>query len=113
MTNIEVYVKRDCPFCHKAEDLLREKGQTFTEIDVEEDSAKLGEMLERSQGRKTVPEIFFDGKLIGGFDELRHLANSGKLEELLGLGTKPKENRIKSPGWLGLLWLSMMKGKEM
>jgi len=91
MTHVALYTRQDCPFCHKAKDLLREKGQKFTEIDVEEDPANLAEMLERSQGRKTVPEIFIDGELIGGFDELRQLANSGKLDQLLGLGAKPKE----------------------
>lgn len=95
MPHIEVYTKPDCPFCHKAKDLLREKGQEFTEIDVEEDPANLMQMLERSQGRKTVPEIFIDRELIGGFDELRELANSGKLDEILGRGAKPKEIRTK------------------
>lgn len=76
MPRIEIYTKEDCPFCHKAKELLREKGQKFIEIDVERDPEKLREMLERSRGRKTVPEIFIDGKLIGGFDELRDLANS-------------------------------------
>ena len=93
MPNIEVYSKKDCPFCHKAKELLREKGQKFIEIDVEENPEKLKEMLERSRGRKTVPEIFIDGELVGGFDELRDLANSGKLDGLLGLGEKPKEIR--------------------
>lgn len=95
MLTIEIYTKEDCPFCHKAKELLREKGQKFIEIDVEKEPAKLMEMLQRSQGRKTVPEIFIDGKLIGGFDELRDLANSGKLDHLLGLGEKPKEIHTK------------------
>lgn len=64
MPNIEVYTKKDCPFCHKAKELLREKGQEFTEIDVEKDPGRLREMLERSRGRKTVPEIFIDGELV-------------------------------------------------
>ncbi|TAJ97515.1 thioredoxin-disulfide reductase [bacterium] len=95
MPNVEVYSKKDCPFCHKAKELLREKGQEFTEIDVEKDPQKLKEMLERSQGRKTVPEIFIDGELIGGFDELRDLANSGRLDQLLGRHEKPKEIKTR------------------
>jgi thioredoxin reductase (NADPH) len=91
MPHIEIYTKEDCPFCHKAKELLRQKGQKFIEIDVEGEPEKLREMLERSRGRKTVPEIFIDGELIGGFDELRELADSGKLDRLLGLGEKPKE----------------------
>ncbi len=91
MPMIEVYTKKDCPFCHKAKELLREKGQTFTEIDVEKEPGKLNEMLKRSRGRKTVPEIFIDGELIGGFDELRDLASTGKLDQLLAIQEKPKE----------------------
>ena len=95
MSQIELYTKQDCPFCHKAKELLRKKGQMFFEIDVEEDPAKLKEMLERSRGRKTVPEIFIDGELVGGFDELRDLANAGQLDKLLGLGERPKKIRTK------------------
>lgn len=95
MPNIEVYTKKDCPFCHKAKELLREKGQKFIEIDVEENPEKLKEMLERSRGRKTVPEIFIEGELIGGFDELRDLANSGKLDQLLALREKPQEIKAR------------------
>jgi glutaredoxin 3 len=85
MPYIEIYTKKDCAFCHSAKELLREKGQRFTEIDVEKDPGKLREMLERSRGRRTVPEIFIDGELIGGFEELRDLANRGELDRLLGL----------------------------
>lgn len=95
MPNIEVYSKKDCPFCHKAKELLREKGQKFTEIDVEKNPEKLKEMLERSRGRKTVPEIFIEGELVGGFDELRDLANGGKLDQLLGLRKKPQEIKAR------------------
>ncbi|MBI3014953.1 MAG: glutaredoxin 3 [Candidatus Tectomicrobia bacterium] len=95
MPKIEVYTKKDCPFCHKAKELLREKGQEFIEIDVEENPGKLKEMLERALGRKTVPEIFIDGELVGGFDELRDLANKGKLDQLLGLGEKPSEIKTR------------------
>lgn len=95
VSNIEIYTKKDCPFCHKAKELLREKGQQFTEIDVERDQEKLKEMLERSRGRKTVPEIFIDGELIGGFDELRDLANKGELDRLLALREKPKEIKTR------------------
>ncbi|MDE0033346.1 MAG: glutaredoxin 3 [Deltaproteobacteria bacterium] len=84
MATIEVYSKSWCPFCRMAKRLLEEKGQEFVEFDVELDPAKYDEMLERSQGRWTVPEIFIDGELIGGFDELRALDASGRLDEMLG-----------------------------
>ena len=84
MATVEVYSKSWCPFCRMAKRLLEEKGQEFVEFDVELDPAKHDEMLERSQGRWTVPEIFIDGELIGGFDELRALDASGRLDEMLG-----------------------------
>lgn len=84
MATVEVYSKSWCPFCRMAKRLLEEKGQEFVEFDVELDPAKYDEMLERSQGRWTVPEIFIDGELIGGFDELRALEASGRLDEMLG-----------------------------
>ncbi len=70
MATVEVYSKSRCPFCRMAKCLLEEKGQEFVEFDVELDPTKYDEMLERSQGRWTVPEIFIDGELIGGFDEI-------------------------------------------
>ncbi len=84
MATVEVYSKSWCPFCRMAKRLLEEKGQEFVEFDVELDPRKHDEMLERSQGRWTVPEIFIDGELIGGFDELRALDDSGRLDEMLG-----------------------------
>lgn len=95
MPRIEIYTKEDCPFCHKAKELLRETGQKFTEFDVEKEPGKLREMLERSRGRKTVPEIFIDGELIGGFDELRDIANKGELDRLLGLQGNPREIKTR------------------
>ncbi len=83
MATVEIYSKSWCPYCRMAKRLLEEKGQEFVEFDVELDAGKLDEMLERSQGRWTVPEIFIDGDLIGGFDDLRALEASGELDVLL------------------------------
>ncbi len=83
MATVEIYSKSWCPYCRMAKRLLEEKGQEFVEFDVELDAGKLDEMLERSQGRWTVPEIFIDGDLVGGFDDLRALDASGELDELL------------------------------
>ena len=81
MATVEIYSKRWCPYCRMAKRLLREKGQEFVEFDVELDSEKYREMLERSEGRWTVPEIFIDGELIGGYDDLMALEASGQLDE--------------------------------
>ena len=83
MATVEIYSKSWCPYCRMAKRLLEEKGQEFVEFDVELDAGKYDEMLDRSQGRWTVPEIFIDGALIGGFDELRALEASGELDALL------------------------------
>jgi glutaredoxin 3 len=83
MVEVEIYSKAWCPYCRMAKRLLEEKGQEFVEFDVELEPDKYDEMLERSRGRWTVPEIFIDGELIGGFDELRALEAGGQLDELL------------------------------
>ena len=83
MATVEIYSKSWCPYCRMAKRLLEEKGQEFVEFDVELDAGKYDEMLERSQGRWTVPEIFIDGDLIGGFDDLRAMDASGELDQLL------------------------------
>ncbi len=84
MKNIEIYTKDYCPYCHRAKELLRVKGATFTEYDVTGDATREKEMRERS-GRTTVPEIFADGRLLGGCDDLFDLEAAGKLDEALGL----------------------------
>ena len=67
MTDIVMYVKQTCPYCVMAKRLLTDKGQTWTEIDVEREPARRSEMVERS-GRYTVPQVFVNGELIGGAD---------------------------------------------
>jgi glutaredoxin 3 len=83
MATVEIYSKSWCPYCRMAKRLLEEKGQEFVEFDVDLDAEKYGEMLERSEGRWTVPEIFIDGELIGGYDDLRAMDASGDLDERL------------------------------
>lgn len=83
MPDILIYIKNFCPYCTAAKELLKSKNVAFTEKDVEKDPAALEEMLSRSQGRTTVPEIFINEKLIGGFDHLSTLDQEGKLDELL------------------------------
>ncbi len=84
--NVEVYSSPFCPFCHRAKRLLSKKGVEFTEIDVMVEPARKGEMMERAEGRHTVPQIFIDGVGIGGCDELFALDRSGKLEPMLAGG---------------------------
>ena len=78
MATVEIYSKSWCPYCRMAKRLLEEKGQEFVEFDVELDAGKYDEMLDRSEGRWTVPEIFIDGALVGGYDDLRAMEASGR-----------------------------------
>jgi glutaredoxin 3 len=81
--NIEVYSSLFCPYCARAKNLLKKKGAAFTEIDVDGDPAIRIAMMERAQGRTSVPQVFFDGELIGGSDDLMALEMSGELDRKL------------------------------
>jgi glutaredoxin 3 len=83
---ILVYSTPFCGYCSAAKRLLTNKGAEFTEIDVMFDAARRQEMLEKSGGRRTVPQIFIDGRHIGGFDDLSTLDSSGELDGLLAAG---------------------------
>ena len=78
-----MYTTQVCPFCVRAKALLKRKGVAFTEIDVTDDDALREKMIEMSGGRRTVPEIFVNGKIVGGYDELRALDEAGELDALL------------------------------
>jgi glutaredoxin 3 len=83
VARIEVYTTRYCPYCTRAKALLRSKGLEFHEIDVTDNSELRMRMVELSGGRRTVPEIFINGEIIGGCDELYQLEMSGELDALL------------------------------
>ncbi|MBK8859643.1 MAG: glutaredoxin 3 [Sphingomonadales bacterium] len=80
MANIEIYTKFLCPYCTRAKALLEVKGVAFREIDVTMDAALRRTMMDRSNGRTTVPQIFIDGQHIGGSDELAALDARGGLD---------------------------------
>ena len=79
---VKIYLKRGCPYCRAALDLLRERDIPFTEIDYTEDH-DLRRAIRGQTGRKTSPHVFIHGKSIGGYDELRELDHSGALKDLL------------------------------
>lgn len=83
MAKVEIYTSPFCGFCFKAKRLLDSKGVAFEEYDVMMNGALKGEMTDRAGGRSTVPQIFIDGKHIGGCDELHALEAAGKLDPLL------------------------------
>ena len=89
MPNIEIYTKTICPYCTLAKKLLQSKGQTWQEINLTEQPEKTDEMMARADGKMTVPEIFINDQLIGGFDDLVALEKEGKLDALLADQMKP------------------------
>ena len=82
MAHVTIYTRPFCGYCARALSLLREKGADFTEIEAGMDPGKRREMVERS-GRNTFPQIFIDGKHIGGCDDLVRLDHEGQLDTLL------------------------------
>jgi len=83
VAKVEIYTTSYCPFCTRAKSLLRSKGVAFDEIDVTSDDELRNKMIELSGGRRTVPEIFINGRIVGGFDELKALNDRGELDTLL------------------------------
>ena len=83
MPKIEIYTKMLCPYCARAKSLLTKKGAAFDEIDISMGGPLRAEMLERSGGKATVPQIFIGKTHVGGSDDLAALDNGGKLDALL------------------------------
>ncbi|APW73591.1 MULTISPECIES: glutaredoxin 3 [Sphingopyxis] len=86
MATIEIYTKFFCPYCTRAKALLDGKGAAYEEIDVTMDRAGFDAMVARTGGRRTVPQIFIDGRHIGGSDDLAALDAKGGLDPLLAAG---------------------------
>ena len=86
VSDIEVYSSLWCPFCSRAKALLDRKGVAYREIDVDRDPNLRQQMMHRAGGRRTVPQIFIDGRHVGGSDDLADLERAGKLDALLGIG---------------------------
>ncbi|WP_420004584.1 glutaredoxin 3 [Arenibacterium sp. LLYu02] len=83
MKPVEIYTSPLCGYCHAAKRLLKEKGVSFSEIDVLADPNRKGEMISRANGGRTVPQIFIGDVHVGGCDDLYALDRAGKLDPLL------------------------------
>lgn len=83
MPNITIYTTTYCPYCIKAKQLFDKKGQKYTEIDVTDDDAERDVLVQKSGGRRTVPQIFIGDTHVGGCDDLYALDKAGKLDILL------------------------------
>ncbi len=80
---VEVYSTTYCPYCDKAKNLLKAKGISYQEIDVTNDLELRQKLVEKAQGRKTVPQIFINDQHIGGFDDLDNCEKTGELDRML------------------------------
>jgi glutaredoxin 3 len=79
---VEIYTTRSCPYCVRAKRLLQARRIPYDEIDVGDDDALRADIVQRT-GRQTVPQIFIDGRPIGGFDELAAMDAAGELTSLV------------------------------
>lgn len=89
---VEIYTTPLCPYCWRAKQLLDAKGIRYLEIDLWKEPGRRTEMVQRSGGRSTVPQIFIDGRSIGGCDDLYALEAAGELDALMA--AQPGEPRV-------------------
>lgn len=80
---VTIYTKNYCPHCRATKALLKKKGVPFTNHEISRDTARRGEMIARSNGGRTVPQIFIGDFHVGGNSELQALNAAGKLDPLL------------------------------
>ena len=83
MKNITVYSGPFCNFCEAAKRLLARNNLTYTEIDISTKDGLRDEMIKKANGKRTIPQIFFDDHHVGGYVELRELEKNGKLKNIL------------------------------
>ncbi len=83
MARVEIYTKIFCGYCARAKRLLATKNVEYEEYDLSAGGPRRQEMLQRAHGRTTVPQIFIDGRHVGGCDDLFELDRQGKLDSLL------------------------------
>ena len=83
MAEVTVYATMFCPYCSRAKRLLDSKGVTYREIDVDMTAGAREEMVQKANGRRTVPQIFINGQHVGGSDDLHALDRAGKLDPML------------------------------
>jgi glutaredoxin 3 len=86
MSSVEIYTRQYCSYCHAAKDLLNRKGVVFREFDITTHPEQRQEMIERTKGQMTYPQIFIGTTYVGGCDDLYALDDAGKLDALLQQG---------------------------
>ena len=83
MKNITIYTGPRCNYCDAAKRLLTRNNATYNEIDISKVEGALDEMIKKANGKRTIPQIFFDDHHVGGYVELRELEKTGELNNLL------------------------------
>lgn len=83
MSKVEIYTKGHCPYCHRAKALLSKKEISFSEIEIDVKPELRSSMIERANGRTTVPQIFIKDMHVGGCDDLFALEAKNELDGLL------------------------------
>ncbi|XXF80430.1 glutaredoxin 3 [Myxococcaceae bacterium GXIMD 01537] len=83
MKPVKIYTTNYCGYCVRAKDLLKRKGVDYEEVDVTGDDAQRAQLVERSGGQRTVPQIFIGEHHVGGYSDLARLDSEGKLDALL------------------------------
>jgi glutaredoxin 3 len=84
MNSVKIYTKSTCPYSMRAKQLLDTKGVQYEEITIDDDASKRREMIAAASGRTTVPQVFIEGRHIGGCDDLMELEDAGQLDAMLG-----------------------------
>jgi glutaredoxin 3 len=87
MAKVEIYSSMFCGYCHRAKQLLAQRGIAYTEIDVGTDPKRRAEMIQRAGGRRTIPQIFIDDRHVGGCEELYAFDREGGLAACGGSAT--------------------------
>jgi glutaredoxin 3 len=92
--DVVVYLTEWCPFCTRAKDLLGQKGVRFRAVDVDDRPELRAWLLERS-GQRTVPQVFVNGRPLGGFTDISALDRKGELDRLLAVPPSPADAAIR------------------
>lgn len=83
---VEIFTGMNCGYCDRAKALLRDREIPFTELDISGDAANRDELIRRLPRSKSIPQVFVDGEHIGGYEDLCHLDENGRLAELVRPG---------------------------
>ena len=83
MADVTIYTKPLCPYCHAAKHLLDDKGVAYTEVDISREPGRRAEMIDRANGRHTVPQVFAGERHLGGYDDVYALDRRGELDGIL------------------------------